>query len=135
MREIPKANRASPPDLDDGSLSRCQWARLVAAFLAVWIWSTAVPTFLLPEFYSFWSFATFYAVFSLVYLLLFGVSVGYWMNRWNKHSLLAYVLGAWAATVPLNALFLAMPSLGAVASVLMLASGGGLIAYLIVERT
>lgn len=130
-----KASRVPPQDLDHGSLSRGQWARRVAAFLAVWVWSTAVPTFLLPEFYTLWSFATFYAVFSFVYLLVCGVPVGYWMHDWDKHSLLAYVLGAWAATVPLNALFLVMTEFGAVASVLMLAGGGGLIAYWIVERT
>lgn len=115
-----------------GILPRGRWARLVVAFLAVWIWSTGVPTLVSVSFRFLWSF---YAVFSLVYLLLFGVTAAYWMHRWRKLSLLAYILGAWAATVPLDLLFLMTPSPDAVVSILGLATGGGLIAYLIVERT
>ena len=115
-----------------GVLPRGRWPRLVVAFLAVWIWTTGMSTLLSESFRFMWSFN---AVFSLVYLLFFGVTAAYWMHRWRKLSLLAYILGAWAATVPLNLLFLAMPSFGAVGSTLMLATGGGLIAYLIVERT
>ena len=115
-----------------GTLPRGRWARLVVAFLAAWMWMIGAYTLSSESFRFLWSF---YAVFSLVYLLFFGVTAAYWMHRWRKLSLLAYMLGAWATTVPLNLLFLAMPSLGAVGFTLMVASGGGLIAYLIVERT
>ena len=78
-----------------------------------------------------WSF---YAVFSLVHLLFFGATVTYWMRRRGKLSLLAYILGTWVTAVPISALFL-RSSFGAVGFFMAIATGGGLIAYLIVERT
>lgn len=114
-------------------LPRGRWARLVVAFLAVWMWTTGAST--ASATFAIGFFAAFFAVFSLVYLLFFGVTVAYWMHRWRKHSLLAYILGAWATTVPLNALFLAALSFGGIAFSMMIATVGGLIAYLIVERT
>ncbi|MYA18374.1 MAG: hypothetical protein F4Z28_17210 [Gammaproteobacteria bacterium] len=116
-----------------GTLPRGRWVRLVVAFFAVWIWTTGVST--ASATWNVGFFAAFFAVFSLVYLLFFGVTAAYWMHRWGKLSLLAYILGAWATTVPLNAMFVAMLSFGGVAFSMMIATGGGLIAYLIVERT
>ena len=89
-------------------------------------------TFQSEGFRFLWSF---FAVFSLVYLLFFGVTVAYWMHRWGRLSLPAYILGAWATTVPLNTMFVAMLSIGGVGFSVMVATVGGLIAYLIVERT
>ncbi|MYD95907.1 MAG: hypothetical protein F4X98_00785 [Gammaproteobacteria bacterium] len=115
-----------------GVLPRGRWPRLVVAFFAAWIWTTGVFTLPSEGFRFLWPF---YTVFSLVYLLFFGVTVAYWMHRWRRLSLLAYILGAWATAVPISALFFAMGELGAVGFLMMVATVGGLIGYLIVERT
>lgn len=81
-----------------------------------------------------WFFATISAVMSGAYLLLTIPPVCVLMHRWNKLSLVAYMVAAFVTATPIALVCVALAELSGVAFAAIVAAIGGLLAYWIVER-
>ena len=106
--------------------------RVVAAFLVVWAWTAGI--FILVNEITWGPSRAAYAVGSLIYLVLFGIPAGATIYNLERRSFLAYILAALAASVPVVLYGLVRGSPTGAGIMVAIAAGGGLIAYVIVER-